>query len=317
MGIATSGHWSELLTPLANRAFWDIGFAQGGRRASFIPELFNEQGSSFATESSQAIGGMTADGWNFEDSGRVQYGEAVKGYAETFTHKEFARGAMIERKLVDDTQWAQITNLVANLGDAAFRVREAAGAQVFINAFSAATSATLDKYGVDSVGPDSVALCSAAHPRHPLDASSTDSNEGTESLTEAGLSATRQAMQAFGDLNGELLMVMPDEVLVPPELEDTALKLIRSAQEPGSANNAINPQSGRFTVKVWHYLTDANAWFMIDSARRRQHLLWYNRIPLEFKPEEDFDTLVSKYRAYMRFSLGWTDWRWIYGQNPS
>lgn len=53
---------------------------------------------------------------------------------------------------------------------------------------------------------------------------------------------------------------------------------------------------------TWHYLTDANAWFTIDSGLRRRHLRWYDRIPLEFDREQDFDTLIAKWRAYMRFS---------------
>lgn len=312
-----SEHWGELIEPLANRGFWTVGYAGDGRRASFLPMLFDMQGSEFAEEKAQGIGGLGTDGWNFEDTGRVQYGEVVKGYAASFGHKEFARGVMIQRTLFDDARWGEIRNQTATLGDAAFRMREKAGANVFVNAFSAATTETRDDYGTNAIGPDSVALCSAAHPRNPANAGTTDANEGTESLTEAGLSATRQAMQAFVDLNGDLLNVMPDELLVPPELEDTALKLVRSANEPESGNNAINPQAGRFRVMTWHYLTDANAWFMMDSGRRRAHLKWYDRIALEFAREQDFDTLVTKFRAYMRFSLGWTDWRFIYGQNPS
>ena len=28
-------------------------------------------------------------------------------------------------------------------------------------------------------------------------------------------------------------------------------------------------------------------------------------------------TLIAKWRAYMRFTLGWKDWRFVFGQNPS
>lgn len=311
-----SENWGELVVPLANRGFWTVGYAGGDRRESFLPRLFAMEGSQFAEEKSLGIGGLGSDGWNFEDTGRVQYADVVKGYEETFAHKQFAKGVMIERKLFDDQRWSAILNQTATLGDSAFRMREKAGANIFVNAFSAATTETLDDYGTDATGPDGVALCSTAHPRNAKDAT-TDSNEGTEALTEAGLSTSRQTMMAYVDLNGELLNVMPDELLVPPELEDTALKLVRSAQEPGTANNAVNPQAGRFTVMTWHYLTDSNAWFMMDSGRRRQHLKWYDRIPLEFGREQDFDTLVTKFRAYMRFSTGWDDWRWILGQNPS
>ena len=177
-----SENWGELVEPLANRGFWTVGYAGGDRRESFLPLLFNMQGSQFAEEKSLGIGGLSAGGWNFEDTGRVQYADVVKGYQETFAHKQFAKGVMIERKLFDDQRWGAILNQTATLGDAAFRMREKAGANIFVNAFSGATSETLDDYGTDATGPDGVALCSAAHPRNSKDAT-TDANEGTESLT--------------------------------------------------------------------------------------------------------------------------------------
>ena len=282
-----------------------------------VDRIFDVQGSQFADEKIQGIGGIPSSGWNFEDSGRIQYTEPVKGFEETMTHHEFARGIMVERKLIDDNRISRAIAMVEALGDSAFRFREKAGANVFINAFSAATSETLDDYGTDAVGADLVALCSTAHPRHALDATTTDSNEGTLALTDANVSTTRQLIMAQVDLYGDLLNLMPDELLVPPELEDTALVISRSAQDPDSANNAINPQAGRYNVKVWHQLTDANSWFMMDSGRRRQSLLWFNRVPLEFANMSDFETLQAKFRGYMRFSLGWRDWRFVYGQNPS
>lgn len=309
-----SDHWSTLIDPRVREAFY-LGFSGGDRRVSMIPQLFNVQSSQLADEKVQAIGGIGSSGWNFEDAGRVLYSEPVKGYEETFTHHEFAHGIMIERKLIDDNRIAQALDAAGNLGDSAFRVREIAASNIFNNGFSSATSETLDDYGTDATGADLVALLSTAHPRSPGNTGTTDSNEGVLALTAANVSTTRQLHMALVDMNGDLLNIMPDEILVPPELEDTALTIVRSVLDPASANNAANPQSARFKVSTWHYLTDATAWFMIDSGLRRQSLRWYDRVPLEFAREQDFDTLVGKWRAYMRWSLGFTDWRWIYGQN--
>ena len=308
-----SAHWAKLLDPALTDAFF-IGFSSDGRRASFIPSLFGVVSSQRADEQHQGVGVLGSDGWNFEDSGRVQYDEPNKGYLKTFTHVEFAKGFQVERKFADDNRWRSAIDTATNLGDSAYRKREKGAASVFTNAFT--DSGTNDD-GQPIAGPDAVGLCSTAHPLSQDASGSTQSNEGTLSLTVDNLATTRQNHMALTDDRGDLMDVMPDELLVPPELEDTALKIVKSSQEPNSANNAINPQSGRFALKTWHYLTDANAWFTIDSGRRRQSLLWYDRIPLEFGREEDFDTLAAKYRAYMRYSYGWRDYAWIYGQNPS
>lgn len=308
-----SAHWAELVGPQIIEAFF-AGFTQDGRRASMIPSIYTDRGSEHAFEEHLGIGVLSSQGWNFEDTGRVQYDEVTKGYKARFTHVEFAKGVITERKFYDDNRMQEKFDEARALGDSAFRKREKGAASVFTNAFT--DSGTNDD-GMPIAGPDGVGLCSTAHPASQDNPGSTQSNEGTLSLTEANLSTTRQLHMALTDTSGDIIDVMPDELLVPPELEDTAAKLLRSSLEPGSANNAINPQVGRFSPKVWHYLTDANAWFTMDSSRRKQSLLWYDRIPLEFAAEGDFDTLQAKHRAYMRYSYGWRDYSWIYGQNPS
>lgn len=314
---ATPQHWAELIEPVLNRQFFFVGFGGEGRRQSLLPQLFDMGTSTFAEEKAMGLGGFGTNGWNFEDSGRVLYDERVKGFEKTFAHHEFAKGFMVTRKMMDDNRLAGAFRDARELGDSAFRMREKAGANVFANAFSSATSSTLDEFGTDAVGPDGVALVSTAHPAPPGAQGSAQSNEDTLALTKDNVGTVRSRMMDFRDYQGDVLNVMPDTLLVPPELEDEALTIVRSQQDPDSANNAINPQAGRFQVIVWHYLEDSNAWFMIDRGLMRQHLLWYDRIPLEFGREEDFDTFIAKFRAYMRFSLGWTDWRWIYGNNPS
>jgi hypothetical protein len=314
---ATPQHWAALVEPVLNRQFFYVGFGGEGRRQSLLDRLFNIQTSQYAEEKTMSLGGFSTQGWNFEDSGRVQYDERAKGYEKTFAHHEFAKGFIVTRRLMDDNRLSTVFRDARELGDSAFRMREKAGANVFAQGFSNATTATLDQYGTDAVGPDGVALLSDAHPAPPGAGGSTQSNEGTLALTAANLGTVRAAMMSFKDYQGDLLNVMPDTLLVPPELEDTALTIVRSQQDPTSANNAINPQAGRFQVIVWHYLADSNAWFLIDSSLMRQHLHWFDRIPLEFGREEDFDTFQAKFRAYQRFSLGWSDWRFIYGENPS
>ncbi len=122
-------------------------------------------------------------------------------------------------------------------------------------------------------------------------------------------------MMKFTDDVGDKLDVTPDTIIVPPDLEDTALEICRSVLDPTSANHAINPQSGRYQIVVWHYLTSATKWWLVEMGRMKQALIWYERVPLEFGREEDFDTLEAKFRAYMRFSRRAKDWRWILGSS--
>jgi len=310
--VMAAANWAELFTPQLTEAFF-VGFTDSGRRASMIDGIFNTLTSERQFEEHLGVGQFGSDGWSFEKSGRVQYDEPNKGYKTTFTHTEFAKGFVVQRKTIDDNLTQIPLDQAGNLGDSAFRKREKDAASVFVNGFT--DTGTTDS-GFPIAGADAVGLLSLVHPYSPAD-STTQANEGTLALTKANVQTTRTAMMKFTDDRGDILNVMPDLLMVPPELEDDALVINKSTLDPASANNAINPNQGRLSTKVWYYLTDSNAWFMIDTARMKRDLIWYDRIPLEFGREEDFDTFEAKFRAYMRYSRNWRDYRWIYGQNPS
>lgn len=304
-----STQWAELLSPQLTDAFF-IGFSDGDRRQSMIPNIFGMETSQRAFEEHLGVGQLSSTGWNFEDTGRVQYDERNKGYKTTFTHHEFSKGFIVQRKLVDDNLTHIAFDDAEGLGDSAFRLREKSAANVFANAFTTGT----DTEGFPIAGPDAVALCSASHPRS-ADDSAVQSNTGTAALTKDNLGTIRVTMMRLTDDRGDLMNVMPDTILIPPELDDQAATITRSALDPTSANNAINPQNGRFKVENWHYLTDTNNWFLIDSARRRKALLWYERIPVEYTTTVDTETQSLRTSAYMRFSRGFRDWSWVNGQN--
>lgn len=301
-----SSQWAELLTPQLTEAFM-IGFSDDGRRQSMIPALFGVRNSQRAFEQHLGVGVLGSSGWNFEDTGRVQYDERNKGFLSTFTPKEFAKGHIVQRKLVDDNLTDIAFDDANSLGDSAFRLREKSAADVFANAFTTGT----DSLGFPITGPDAVALC-GAHPRS-ADDSTTQANNGTSALSTSAVSSTRITMSRFTDDRGDLMNLMPDRLLVPPELEDTAATITGSALDPTSANNAINPQT-RFSSVSWHYLTDTNNWFMYDSGRMKRSLLWYERIPVEYRIGDlDRDTQQFKGTSYMRFSRYWRDPLFLFG----
>ena len=313
-----SEQWPKLLTP-GLRKIWNARL-DSWKDALQGDQFFSMQTSQRSYEEHLGIGSMSTDeGWNFEDSGRVQYAGFGPGYTATFTHHEYAKGVQIERKLIEDNLYPgaglprTITARVEQLADAAVIKREKSKANVFINGF---TDSGTDAEGFPIAGQDSVGLFSTAH--NVATAGDADqSNEFTHALSAANVETIITAMRGFTDDKGEVNPVSPDTLLVPPELEFTANKIVNSELDPNSANNTVNPLKGRLRVVVWDYLTDANAWFLLDSRLAKQSLVWYDRVKPEFKAEEDFDTLIGKWRCYMRYSRGFDDWRFAAGSNPS
>lgn len=301
--VLISENWADALDPIVRYRF-ELGFA---RRPSLIDAMFNVQSSARAYEAVSGVGAVGIDAWGqWEQSGQVGQADNDQGYKTTFTHREYPLEMKIQRKLLDDSMWPEINNRAMGIGDSAALKREVDAASVFNNAFSASF-----------VGADAVALCSNSHPYNPQKTGSTQDNNGTLALTKDNVKTTREAMMAFTDDNGNKVAVTPNVILVPPALEDEALVISKSLLDPASANNAINPQNGRFQVVVWHYLTDSNAWFMIDSTLMKMNLHWFNRAPLTITPKVEDKTLVATWIAYQRYSFGFSDWKWVYGNNPS
>jgi hypothetical protein len=311
-------NWAELLAPGLRKLFH---LRMRARDELFKrTEIYPVDTSQRAYEDYLGIGELGTEGWNeFEKTGRTSYDGFDKGWKTRLEHREFTKGIVIQRKLMEDNLYPdagipkEVTGQVEKLADSAAVHREKAGAELFTNAF---TDTGKDAEGFSIGGADGVGLCSAAHVNSPSIAT-TQSNKFELALNGENLTAVRHAMRKFKDDRGELVSIKPDLLLVPPELEETALVEVGTQLDPNSANNAINVNKGRFQVVSWDYLTDSNAWFMIDSILKSQHLVWLDRIAPEFQSQRDFDTYQGKFAGYHRFSRGFDDWRFIAGSNPS
>lgn len=313
-----SDNWPALLTPGLRKVFH---LRLRDREELFKrTQVFPVDTSQKAFEDYLGIGELGTEQWNeFEATGRVPYDGFDPGWKTRLEHREFAMGVILQRKLLEDNLYPDAgipksaNDKVAKLADSAAVHREKSAASVFVNAF---TDTGTDAEGFPLGGADGVGLCSAAHVDSPTQ-STTQSNKFEVELTGENLITVRRAMRKFKDDRGELVSIKPDTLLVPPELEEKALVETASSLDPTSANNAVNVNKGRFQIISWDYLTDANAWFMIDGMLKSQHLVWLDRVAPEFQSASDFDTLQAKFRGYHRFSRGFDDWRWVAGSNPS
>lgn len=308
--MAISEQWAELLEPGLRSIFY-LTFSELAAD-SRVPMLFNDIPSTKAAEYFLGVGGMSD--WNAY-KGAIEYDDPEQGFKTTLSHEEYVKGFKVERKLVDDDQYNIINARPRQLAMSAMRTREKHAASVFNNAFA-----------ISYVGGDSKPLCeTAGHPYSPSNPT-TQTNEGTYTLTYDNIVTVRRLMREFKDDKGEIVAINPDTILVPPELEETANSIVATMgggpQKPDTMDYhaRLVGQGAKVAMNVvtWDYLTDNNAWFMLDSRLAKIHLLWINRTALEFAldPTSDF-RLEARYRGYMRYSYGWSDWRFIFGSNPS
>jgi hypothetical protein len=290
--------FDSLLIPIIQHHF-DLGQT---RVPALRSALFNVQESTLAEEKGTGMGGMSPDAWDqYKTTGTKGRLDFDQLYTQTYTHVEYPVELVIEKRLIQNDQYGRINDMIQRAGLSAGIKQEIDAAGLLNNAFSASYTWS-----------DGVALCSASHPKAKKNSSGTYSNRGTTALSKQAVSDTRVAMMRFKDDKGNELGLMPNELWVPPELEDTAIEIAGSQLDPTSANNAVNPQAGRFRVIPWARLSDTTNWFVADSVWRQQVAKWYNRQGLEIMTTRETTTEIV-YELKLYYSFGVDDWRWIYG----
>lgn len=289
--------WADALEPGIREWF----FLGAQRRQALAPRLFDFMTSQKNAEHMRGVGSIAPDAWEeFDTTGKPASVAYDQGYKKTFTHRTYLVELPIKKELIEDNLYTEVIDAASQLGDSAMLKREVDAASVFNNAASASY-----------LGADGVALASDSHPNGPDSSGTQDNNFAATALTKANVAVVREAMMAFKDDKGSLVAVTPNTLLVPPALEDEAIEIAKSMNDPTSGNNTINPQFGRFEVVAWHYLTSATTWFMIDSVLMKQSLKWFDRVPLSIYLKQADTSVYATYMARMRYSFGWRDWRWV------
>lgn len=87
------------------------------------------------------------------------------------------------------------------------------------------------------------------------------SNLGAASLSTAAMQTGVTAMREQTNFAGKRIGLRPRYLIVPPELEFTAMVVTKSAGVPGSNNNDINPMLGYVTPIVSPQLSSTTQWF--------------------------------------------------------
>lgn len=273
-------------------------------------KIYNMETSDKAREMDWGMGAFGDWDKRVSQLDTVAYKTLSPGLTRTYIHEAFTQGFMVTREMYDDEQYRQMEKLpkaMARSGrakvekDALTPLRKG-----FDDVVTIPTSAIYD----------GKALFSDAHPL--LDSAGFGKNLATGLLTDVNLKAALQKMRQTVDEAGNLVQFKASRLIIPPALEDTAIRLLSSVQTPGNANNDTNKFLNGYGIEivVLDYLGLASggsdvAWFLQDASNHELNFFW--RVRPEFKWDESFDDFVSKYRGYMRYSFGVSDWRGLVG----
>lgn len=231
------------------------------------------------------------------------YDSESQGFTKRYKHVPYGLGYIVTREELADNLYAKVSKERAQrLAFSMRQTRETVGANVLNRGFNSAYT-----------GGDGVELFSQAHP-------SLNGNWQNELTTPADLSeASLEDLliligQATND-RGLKISLRGMKLIVPTGEMFEACRILESNLRVGTADNDINAIKKKGLLPggyaVNHYLTDTDAWFVKTDAPNG--MCWFDRESVEFRQDNDTDTDNAKAKSYMRFSVGWTDPRGMYG----
>lgn len=293
----TTGNFGKALWPGINSWYGDT-YKEWDKEYT---DIFTTHSSRKAFEEDVGVSGfglMVAK----PEGGSVSYDSAQQGFTDRYTHAAYGLGFQITKEMVEDDLYDVIGKKRANA--LAFSVRqtvETIAANVLNRAFN-----TSYLFG------DGKELCNSARPNV---AGGTWSNiiATAADLSEASLEQAVIDISGYTDDRGKKIAVHPVKLIVPYTLQFEANKIMQTEYEVGTNNNTKNVVRSRFPggVKLNHYLTDTDAWFMITDAP--DGMKYFERRAPSFTQDDDFDTDTAKFKTTWRGSFGCTDKRAIYG----
>lgn len=264
-------------------------------------KIFNVLSSKNKDEKDSSVSGLGL--FPVKQQGQsIYYDDPIQGYDVIYTHVAYALGFRVTFEMYEDDLYGKMKKMPNALGKSARHSVEQTSANIFNYGFVTTFNS----------GGDAKALFASDH---PLTGGGTFANKPAipADLTVSSLQAAIQSMEETTDDRGLLLSIKPKLLVVPPELKWTARELLGSKQKPYTADNELNAFLDEdLQYFVWHYLTDDDAWFLL-SSKDDHELNFFWRKKLDTDHGVDFDSGDLKFKALMRFSVKWSDWRGTYG----
>lgn len=273
--------------------------------------LFNVKSSKHYSES---VAGMTGIGGFVPTDGAVPYDEFEEGFSKTFIHKVFKKGIEIKRETIDDSRVIDMEASAGMLTDSWNSTVEEFVHAIFNNCN--ATTFTYEGVSFDIAGQDTLALGSDSHTSH-TGKGTTQDNLTANAFSIPNLKTGEDMMKGFTTDIGSKGNWKADTILAPYELRNDVYEAVMSLGKLNSGDNNINPYKDKFNVIISDWLTDTDRWFLIDSRYMKKCLYWLDRVPLEVKSQKEFNSDNWQVKAYARFALGFSDWRWCVCNVPA
>ena len=267
-------------------------------------EIFDTENSDRAFEEEVMLSGFENASVKSEGAA-VVYDNAQETFTARYQHETIALAFALTEENIEDNLYDKIsTRYTKALARSMANTKQVKAANVLNNAFNNAFA-----------GGDGVALCSDAH---PIIAGTFKNEPSTAAdLSETSLEQAMIDIAAMTDERGLKIAARGMKMIIHPNQQFVAERLMKSGQRPGTADNDVNAMKSMGMVPqgfvVNNFLSDTESFFIkTDVPNGLKHMV---RAPIKTAMEGDFETGNVRYKARERYSFGWSDPRGIYG-NP-
>jgi hypothetical protein len=265
-------------------------------------EIFDIENSDRAFEEEVMLSGFANAQVKPEGSG-VTFDNAQETFTARYTHNTIALAFAITEEAIEDNLYDRLASRYTKaLARSMANTKQVTAANVLNNAFSASYP-----------GGDGVALLATNHPTIAGTFKNTLSTAAD--LNETSLEQALIDINALTDERGLKIAARGIKMIVPPELQFTAERLMKSNQRTGTADNDTNAIRSMGLVQegyvINNFLTDTDAFFIKTDVPNGMKM--FVRAPIKTAMEGDFDTGNVRYKARERYSFGWSDPRGLYG----
>ena len=266
-------------------------------------EIYDTESSDRAFEEEVMLSGFGNAPTKAEGAG-VNFDTANEVYTARYTHETIALAFALTQEAMEDNLYdrlgARYTRALARSMAHSKQVKSAA---TLNNAFSSSYT-----------GGDGKELCATDH---PLGGGGTFANEPSTAadLNETSLENALIDISTFVDERNLIIALRGMKLIIPPQLQFVADRLLESTLRPGSSDNDVNAVKNMGMIPngyvVNHFLTDTDAFFLKTDAPRG--FMHFERAPLKTSMEDDFTTGNMRFKARERYSFGYSDPRCVYG----
>ena len=274
-----------------------------GRYENEHAEIFDTETSERAFEEEVMLSGFGQAPTKGEGAA-VTYDSAQETFTSRYSHETVALAFALTEEAIEDNLYDTLSSRYTRaLARSMASTKQVKAANVLNNAFSTSFP-----------GGDGKPLLTTDHPTLSAGDQSNEPSTAAD-LNETSLENAMIDIAAFKDERGIKVNVQARKLIIPPQLQFVADRILNTPGRVGTSDNDINSLRNMGMLPegyvVNHYLTDADAFFIkTDSPNGMKH---FERAAMTTGMEGDFETGNVRYKARERYSFGFSDWRGMYG----